>query len=59
MTEELMIGNTIKIILGLLVIIAVVGGIVLIFKEKVYDFFKNLPGGNITSTGKIFLGLLS
>ncbi len=55
MTEELSIGYTIKVILGLLVIIAVVGGVYLIFKEKILDFFKNLPVGNLS---KIFLSLI-
>ena len=58
MTEELSIGYTIKVILGILVIIAVVGGIYLIFKERIIDFFKNLPGGTVTDTTKIFLSLL-
>ena len=58
MTEELSIGYTIKIILGILVIIAVVGGLYLIFKERIIDFFKNLPGGNASDTTKIFLSLL-
>ena len=55
---ELSIGYTIKIILGLLVIVAVVAGIYFIFKERFISFFKNLPGGNITSTAKIFLNLI-
>lgn len=58
MTEELSIGYTIKIILGILVIITVVGGLYLIFKERIIDFFKNLPGGNASDTTKIFLSLL-
>jgi hypothetical protein len=58
MTQELSIGYTIKVILGILVIIAVVGGIYLILKEKIIDFFRNLPGQNITDTSKIFLGLI-
>lgn len=56
---ELSIGYTIKIILGLLVIIAVVGGIYLIFKNSLLDFFKNLSGENLTNTTKIFLALLN
>ena len=58
MTEELSIGYTIKIILGILVIIAVVGGLYLIFKERIIDFFKNLPGGNATGATKVFFSLL-
>ena len=55
---ELSIGYTIKIILGLLVIVAVVAGIYFIFKERLTDFFKNLPGGNIADTTKAILGLI-
>ncbi len=55
MTEELSIGYTIKVILGILVIIAVVAGIYFIFKEKIIDFFQNLPGGNMT---KLIIGLI-
>ena len=55
MTEELSIGYTIKVILGLIVIIAVVAGIYFIFKDKVIDFFKNLPGGNAS---KLILNLI-
>ena len=55
---ELSIGYTIKIILGLLVIVAVVAGIYFIFNERLLDFFKNLPGGNISNTTKAFLSLI-
>ena len=55
---ELSIGYTIKIILGLLVIVAVIAGIYFIFKEKLIDFFRNLPGGNVSSTAKVFLSLI-
>lgn len=58
MSQELSIGYTIKIILGIIVIIAVVGGVYLIFKEKLIDFFNNLPGGNATNATKIFMSLL-
>jgi hypothetical protein len=39
---ELEISQTIKIIIGIAVIIVVVGGIYLFFKESVLAFFKNL-----------------
>ena len=55
---ELSIGYTIKVILGLLVIVAVVAGIYFIFKERLLDFFKNLPGGNIENTTRLFLSLI-
>ena len=40
--SELMIGKTIKIILGIFVFAVVVFALYLIFKEKVMDFFKTL-----------------
>lgn len=43
---ELTISQLIKIILGILVVIAVVVGIYLFFKDYILDFFRNLPGGS-------------
>jgi len=56
---ELTIGYTIKVILGLLVIVAVVWGIYMIFKNNILDFFKGLSGGNLTDTTKIILAILN
>lgn len=39
---ELEIGTLIKIIIGIIVVVAVVGGLYLIFKNNVIDFFKNI-----------------
>ena len=39
---ELTINNLIKIILGLVVVVAVVAGLYLVFKNQVFDFFKNI-----------------
>ena len=50
LTEE----QLIKIILGILVFVVVVGGIYLFFKDYVIDFFSNL-GGN---PAKIVLAFL-
>jgi len=51
---ELAINNLIKLILGLLVVVAVVGGVYLFFKTNVLDFFNNgLPSGQ-----SFFLGLI-
>ena len=47
---ELTIEQLIKIILGVFVAVAVVLGLGLFFKEKVIDFFDNLP--------EVFFGLL-
>lgn len=52
---ELTIGQLIKIILGILVIVVVVGGVYLFFKNYVIDFIKNLGGGVST---EFILGLL-
>ena len=39
---ELTINKLIKIIIGLFVVVAVVGGLYLAFKNTVIDFFKNI-----------------
>jgi len=41
---ELTINQLIKIVLGVLVVVAVVIGVFLFFRGSVIDFFKNLPG---------------
>ena len=43
---ELAIGQLIKIILGVTVVVVVVLGIGLFFKNYVMDFFKNFGGGS-------------
>lgn len=53
---ELTISQLIKIILGVLVVVAVVTGLYLFFKNQVIDFFQGF-GGN-TSIPEIFLGIL-
>ncbi len=50
---ELTIDQLIKIILGLLVVVVVISGLYLLFREKIFDFFKNLA-----PTPEIFRGLL-
>jgi hypothetical protein len=45
---ELTINQLIKIILGIFVVVAVVGGLYLFFKNNVIDFFKNILGDNST-----------
>jgi hypothetical protein len=52
MSEGLTIEQLIKIILGILVVIAVVIGVYLVFKEKIFDFFKGFSAENVS---KIFL----
>jgi len=39
---ELETGTLIKIILGLIVVVAVVFGLYFIFKNQIIDFFKNI-----------------
>ncbi|MCK4647879.1 hypothetical protein KAT24_03055, partial [Candidatus Pacearchaeota archaeon] len=41
---NLTIPQLIKIIIGIFVVVVVVMGIFLFFKDTVIDFFKNLPG---------------
>ena len=45
MTESMSIEQLIKIILGVLVVVAVVLALYFFFKEKVIDFFRNFGGG--------------
>lgn len=52
---ELSVNQLIKIILGILVFVAVVGGAYLIFKGRIIDFFNNLVPTNST---KFFLGMV-
>jgi len=42
---ELTINQLIKIIIGVVVIVVVVGGLYLAFKNNVLDFFKGIGGG--------------
>lgn len=53
--SELTVDQLIKIILGIFVVIVVIIGIYMLFKNYVIDFFKNI-GGN--STGGVILSLL-
>ena len=53
MTEIL--NSWMKIILGLIVLVAVVVGVSLLFKNSIIDFFKNLAG---TAPTKIFFPLI-
>jgi hypothetical protein len=54
--SELTVGQLIKIILGVLVFVVVVLGLYFFFRNYVFDFFKNIGGGN--ETAGIILGLL-
>lgn len=54
--SELVIGQLIKIIMGVLVVVVVVLGVYLFFKNYVIDFFKNIPTGmNVTESVKLIL----
>ncbi len=53
---EITIGSIIKIILGILVIVAAAYALYRFFSDKVIDSFKNM--GVNTSSIKILLGLL-
>ena len=39
---ELEIGTLIKLIIGIIVVVAVVFGLYLVFKNQIIDFFKNI-----------------
>lgn len=51
---ELTISQLIKIILGMFVVVAVIIAIYFVFKDKIFSFFKNLPG----ESPRMFLALL-
>lgn len=52
---ELTVGQLIKIIIGILVIVAVIGGAYMVFKNDIFTFFDRLPG---TQPAKFLLGLI-
>ena len=52
---DIAVENIIKIILGLLVVVAVVAGVYLFFKYHVIDFFKGLGGDK---PAQIFLAII-
>jgi hypothetical protein len=52
---QLTIEQLIKIILGVLVIVAVAAGIYLIFKTQIIDFFKNL---SVETPSGVFMALI-
>lgn len=52
---ELTIGQLIKIILGIFVVVAVVVGLYFFFKNNVIDFFRGFFGNE---TSEIWLGVL-
>lgn len=54
---ELAIGQLIKIILGIVVIVVVITAMGFIFKDKILGFFKNLPGAG-NDTIKLFISLI-
>jgi len=43
--SELTTSQLIKLILGVLVFVAVVTGVYLFFKERIIEFFNNVPTG--------------
>jgi len=51
---ELTVSQLIKIIIGIFVVVVVVMGLYIFFKDYIIDFFKNLLG---KETYKILLGL--
>ncbi|MEK6913515.1 MAG: hypothetical protein AABW47_02485 [Nanoarchaeota archaeon] len=53
--SALTIEQIIKIILGLIVVVAVVVGLYLVFKNNFFDFFKGISVGD---PAKLFIGLI-
>ena len=51
---ELTVGQIIKLILGVLVVVAVITGLYFAFRNNIIDFFENLPG----NSSKLFLVLI-
>ena len=51
--SELTVGQLIKIIVGILVVVLVVGGLYLLFRGRILGFFDGLP------TGAFFRGILN
>jgi len=49
------IEELIKLIIGIFVVVIVIVGVSLFFKNQIFDFFKNLSVG---TPAKIFMGLL-
>ena len=54
---ELTINQLIKLIVGILVIVAVVWGVYYVFKNNVGDFIKNI-GPSVNSTLNLLLALI-
>jgi hypothetical protein len=52
---ELQINQLIKIIIGVLVVVVVVGGLYLFFRNYVIDFFRNVFGGEVTESFLVLL----
>ena len=54
---ELTVNQVIKIILGIFVVAVVVVALYFAFRDKILDFFKNLPTGAepVTLIGSLFL----
>ena len=52
---ELTINQLIKLILGILVVVAVVIGVYFVFKDKLADFIQNIGTDNVT---KLILSLM-
>jgi hypothetical protein len=52
--SELTIEQLVKIIIGMIVVVAVILGIYFIFKNNVIDFFKNIAGNSSSIDGIIF-----
>ena len=51
---QLTTSQLIKIIMGIFVVVVVIGGIFLLFRDTIIDFFKNLTGEPV----ELFLAMI-
>jgi len=45
--SELTVNQLIKIIIGIFVVVVLIGGLYLVFKNKILSFFESVPTGAI------------
>jgi len=55
--SELTVEQIIKLILGIFVVVAVIIGVYLVFKDKIFEFFNNIPtNASLGNFWRIFYG---
>ena len=53
--SELAVGQLVKIILGILVVIAVIAGLYFVFKNNILEFFQGIGGVEPQNFWRVFL----